>query len=214
MTTSTAERLSLGPEDEPTGRMFAHPDHIPSDRSTLWVLLRDVRRRASTAESAPYTAWIPDPSEWFRQVIVPDPPRLAAATDVTVVGFFGRRHDAPDEEVADAIHHYSDRLAAAIPTVPAVLAYTTHLLADERNYANLVLFDSDEGIGEWRRSPDHREAAGTLSPRYYAYVRIYNGAADLGDLTTEAALRLHRVKYWDFRTEPIWQAERELAAST
>ena len=207
----TATPLRLGPDDVVPRRRFAHPDHVASDRSTLCLLIRDVARRLAQNHD-PVEVWEPSPEDWYRHVIIPRPAAFAAHERLTVVGFFGRRRDLVPLEVARGIQDMSDLLDRRIATFPSVLSYSTHLLVDELNYANLVLLDSPEAIDAWRHSEPHPAAAGSLSKQYYAFVRIYHGSVATSDMAREGAVRLERVKYWDYRDDPTWMAQRELTA--
>jgi hypothetical protein len=205
----TATPVLLGPDDVVPRRRFAHPDHVPSDRSTLCLLIRDIARRLTQTDE-PVETWDPSPDDWYRHVIIPRPAAFTAHEGLTVVGFFGRRRDLVSLEVARAIQDMSDVLDRRIPTFTSVLSYSTHLLVDELNYANLVLLDSPDAISAWRHAEPHHAAAGALSKDYYAFVRIYHGSVATRDMAREGAVRLERVKYWDYRDEPTWTAQREL----
>ena len=207
MTTSS---LSLAPDEVVPQKMFAHPDHVSSDRSTLCLLIRDVARRLSETDAA-LEVWEPSKENWYRHVIIPRPQAFTDHERLTVVGFFGRRRDLVSLEVARAIQDMSDLLDERIPSFTSVLSYSTHLLVDELNYANLVLLDSPEAISTWRHTEPHPAAAGALSKDYYAFVRIYHGSVATRDLAREGAVVLERVKYWDYRDDPTWTAQRDLA---
>lgn len=202
--------VRLEPQEVVDGRMFAHPDHVSSDRTTLCLLIRDVQQRLRSAKG-PIEVWEPSPENWYRHVLIPRPEAFESHQRLTVVGFFGRKRDSVPIEVARAIQDLSDRLDKRIPEFPSVLSYSTHLLVDEKNYANLVLMDSADAISTWRNMAPHPAAAGPVSQRYYAFVRIYHGSVDVGRMHIEGAVQLERVKYWDYRSEPTWTAHRELA---
>lgn len=207
---TTQAPIRLDPREVVADRMFAHPDHVSSDRTTLCLLIRDVHQRLRSA-TGPVEAWEPSPDNWYRHVLIPRPEAFASRKRVTVVGFFGRKRDSVPLEVARAIQDLSDQLDRRIPQFPAVLSYSTHLLVDENNYANLVLLDSADAITAWRNMAPHPAAAGPVSQRYYAFVRIYHGSVDVDRMDTEGAVQLERVKYWDYRSDPTWTAHRELA---
>ena len=207
---NSAIPLMLGRDDVVEGRLFAHPDHITSDRSTLCMLMRDIHRRIS-GHPDPIDAWEPNPEDWYRHVIVPRPEAFADHERLTVVGFFGRKRDVVPLEVARAIQDLSAELDRCIPEFPSVLSYSTQLLSDENNYANLVLMDSPDAIWAWRNTAPHPAAAGEVSKSYYAFVRIYHGWIDTSAMAVEGAVRLDRVRYWDYRSDPTWMAQRELA---
>lgn len=202
--------IRLDPNEVVDDRMFAHPDHVSSDRTTLSLLIRDVQRRLRSA-TGPVEAWEPSPDNWYRHVLIPRPEAFASQKRLTVVGFFGRKRDSVPLEVARAIQDLSAELDRRIPQFPSVLSYSTHLLVDENNYANLVLLDSTDAITAWRNMSPHPVAAGPVSRRYYAFVRIYHGSVEVDRMDTEGAIQLERVKYWDYRSDPTWTAHRELA---
>jgi len=203
---TTTAPVQLGADEVVEGRMFAHPDHISADRSTLCLLIRDVNRRVATATGLT-EVWEPTPESWYRHVLIPRPEDFSRHTRLTVVGFFGRKRDLVALEVARGIQDLSDEL---IPSFAGVLSYSTLLLSDELNYANLVLLDSPDAIAAWRGIGRHPVAAGSLSKEYYAFVRIYHGSIDVESMAIEGAVRLERVKYWDYRDHPTWTAHREL----
>lgn len=201
--------LLLQPDELVEGRMFAHPDHISSDRSTLCLLVRDVQRRLRSATGAVET-WEPSPEQWYRHVIIPRPETFPSHGRLSVVGFFGRRRDTVAIETARAVQDLSTELEGRLSEFTAVLSYTTHLLVDELNYANLVVFESPEAIATWRDIAPHSTAAGPVSRDYYDFVRIYQGTVDAAQMANEGAVRLEKVKYWDYRSDPTWTAHRDL----
>lgn len=206
---TSASPVRLEAHDVVAGRMFAHPDHISADRSTLCLLIRDVNRRVATATG--FTeVWEPTPESWYRHVLIPRPEDFSRHTRLTVIGFFGRKRDLVPLEVARGIQNLSEELEGLIPSFTGVLSYSTLLLSDELNYANLVLLDSPDAIAAWRGIGRHPVAAGSLSKEYYAFVRIYHGSIDVESMDIEGAVRLERVKYWDYRDDPTWTAHREL----
>lgn len=200
--------VTLTPDEEVPGRAFAHPDHVPADRSVLCVLIRDIAYRLHTG--TPLDEWVPDQQRWHRHVMIPRPAAFDGPDELTVVGFFGRRRDDATPDVVRRIMEMSRTLEAALPSVPGVLSYTTSLLVDEVNYANLVLMDRPETIEQWRETAPHPAAAGRLSEQYYSHVRIYQGSIPTAWMSVEDAIRLRSVKYWDFRETPTWTATRLL----
>lgn len=202
---------ALGPYEAAPHRSFAHPDHVAADRAVLCLLIADFSTHLAAApRGAPAVCHVPDVDEWHRRIVIPKPEALDAVTTVTVVGFFGRVADAVDDEVATRIKSLGESLVGTVLETPGVLGYTTHLLVDERNYANLVLVESPEVIERWRNARLHQTAAEEWSPRYYQHVRIYRGSIDSLDQDCTTALRLESVKYWDFRCDPVWHAIRSL----
>ena len=201
--------LLLEPDEIAEGRMFAHPDHVSSDRSTLCLLIRDAQRRLRSATSA-VEMWVPSPDQWYRHVIIPRPEAFPSHGRLPVVGFFGRRRDDVPIETARAVQDLSTELEGRLSEFKGVLSYTTHLLVDELNYANLVIFESLDAITAWRDIAPHSTAAGPVSKDYYAFVRIYHGTVEAAEMAIEGAVRLEKVKYWDYRSDPTWTAQRDL----
>ncbi len=211
--TARLEVTQLGPTDVVPHRVFTHPDHIEPDRAVMRVLIGDLNRHVVDAgrTDGAIVRYLPDEDQWFRRVVIPTPGLLAGPGEIAVVGFFGRMRDVVAPETAQRIAHLSRRLVEAVLGTPGILGYSTHLLADERNYANLVLLRDTGVIEEWRAGATHEAAARIESPNYYEYVRIYRGSIRLECLAKPDDLRLCQVKYWDYRGEPVWMAVRDLA---
>jgi len=208
---TVAVPVALRHDDVVAGRVFTHPDHVATDRATMCMLFEDFQRHALESGDRIDTVvrYVPSDESWFRRVILPRPALLAGMASFTVVGFFGRQRDQIPPQVSKAIDDLGSRLVAAVPSVAGLLGYSTHLLADEKNYANLVVLDGPERIQEFRDTPPHPEAAEVVSPDYYEHVRIYRGSVRLvGAEPGEFDLSLDRVKYWDFRESPTWHAVR------
>ncbi len=213
MTVPIAPVVRLGPREVVEGRTFTHPDHVPGDRAVLCMLIRDVNDQlvAAAGSDQPVTRYSPRPDAWYRRVVIPSPAALDDYDRITVVGFFGRIRDHVTTAAVRRIDELSARLFAAVSSTAGVLGYSTHLLADERNYANLVLVASPEVIERWRAAGTHQVAAEEASPDYYAHVRIYRGSAAPRDLAKVGAVVLDSVKYWDYRCDPVWHGIRTLA---
>lgn len=210
---STDTQAILGPSEAAPQHSFAHPDHIAADVAVLEFLLADATSIARTATGGPTTVHIPTSESWHRRTQLPVPSRLLEAEKVTVVGFFGRLRDSIDPDVALAVQEVSEELAASVFSVSGLLVYSSHQLADERNYANLVVVDSDAVVECWRSRQLHITAASDLAPAYYEHVRIYNGTA-APEPRVRSRIDLTAVKYWDYRSDPTWRAMRGFETTT
>ncbi|NNF64836.1 MAG: hypothetical protein HKN07_11355 [Acidimicrobiia bacterium] len=197
----------LGPNDAASQHAFAHPDHIAADSAVLEFLLADAMSIASTSADEPTTVHIPTTESWHRRTQLPEPARLVEVEKVTIVGFFGRLGDNIDPNVARAVQEVSEELAESVFSVPGLLVYSSHQLADERNFANLVVVDSDAVVECWRSRNLHIAAATDLAPAYYEHVRIYNGTAEPKP-GKRPRIDLTAIKYWDYRCDPTWRAMR------
>lgn len=203
----------LGPAEAAPQHSFAHPDHVAADAAVLEFLLADAMSIAATAKDVQTTVHIPSTASWHRRTQLPMPSRLLEAEKVTVVGFFGRLSDTIDPDVALAVQDVSEELAASVFTMSGLLVYSSHQLADERNYANLVVVDSDAVVECWRSRSLHIAAASDLAPAYYEHVRIYNGTAAPRP-GGRPRIDLSAVKYWDYRSDPTWRAMRRFETTT
>lgn len=211
MTVEIAPPMSLGPRELVEGRAFTDPEHVEGDRATLGMLARDVNRQLTDASAVePLIRFLPRIGDWRQRIVISRPDATRRQQLIAVVGFFGRVRENVDPGVADQIKELSDRLVDRVLTTPGLLAYSTQLLADGPNYANLVLL-SDAGLIErWRTTAPHPRAA-DVSPRYYECVRIYHGSLTNGALIGDGEVALDLVKYWDYRSTPVWHAIRDLA---
>jgi hypothetical protein len=78
------------------------------------------------------------------------------------------------------------------------------------DYGNLVLFTDEKARDHWSTSQAHAQAVRSLAPSYYLSVRIYNGRLPDG-IINSSKLHLTRAKYYDYCSQPMWRAVREIA---
>lgn len=210
MSTKGNEAVMLDPAADLRDHRFACAEHIAGDAAVMSMMLGELLQRARNAVGAdpPVFEFEPSVGDWRRRTVIPSATDLLQRRTITVVGFFGRVADVVDASLVGLIETLGEALAEAVLVTPGVLGYSTHLLADERNYANLVVLDRLETIGIWRSNATHQVAAGDVAPSYYAYLRIYNGEATI---SIEPKIALHAVKYWDYRSTPVWHAVRTLS---
>lgn len=196
----------LTPRQRLADRPFTHPAHTPRERATLIYMLERLchfLERYPNHVHLPEIVSIPEPDGRSHRYVVPRPPALAHAASLSVVGFFGeKRPDANPSHFGELGEH----IMREIPTHPGVLGYSNMQLHDQ-NFSNLVLLEHEDIKTQWLGGENHRRAV-QLSPGYYTCVRIYNGT--LSRLAAPRSLRLTRVKYYDFQTDPPWLAERRL----
>ena len=205
---SMENKFFLGKSDVLFERPFTHPWYISADRALLCQLIDELRDIVSTSIH-PQMFFLPDRERWQKRIVITDAARLRANKKLTVVGFFGHKHISDDPAIEEEIRIAGQQLINCFRDFPDVVGYVTVLLADGRNFANLVLTKREETITQWRTAPLHCHAAETLSPVYYENVRIYNGILPVG-LIESAQLRLTSVKYWDYQSTPTWHAVRKL----
>lgn len=200
----------LGPQDFLATRPFTHPQLIAKDRANLRYMLAQL----CLLLEYPY---LPDGNPhivlfrgsgmdaWFHRLVLARNDDAWAAMPLTVVGFFGRRREDANLELA---REFDRLLIAEFPEYPGLCAYSTMAL-DGGNYGNLVVFSDGEARHQWSTSRAHSQAASTLSPNYYLTVTIYHGELQRGLMET-GALRLTKAKYFDYQCQPRWEAVREI----
>ncbi len=211
MTTNVRQ---LHPTEAVKGRPFTSPGRYERDQQLLAYMLEDLRATLGEMAEGAITVTPFETIEWTvsglrRKMIVCDPMRIMKRSKACIVGFFGERnHDrdwTPLEEAnADIVLEFRD--------YPGILSYTSIELADG-NWANLVIHDLPDDRERWRSSQRHAQVASAMSPLYYRNVRIHNGHIP-GGVMGGRSIVIERTKYWDYRSKSVWQAVRELRASS
>lgn len=147
----------------------------------------------------------PTERAWTNRIVITQPKRLCEKVHLTVVGFFGIKTQRADLSLAQRL---DQELIPELSNFDELLGYVTVWLPTG-NFANMVLFASPEGKDAWGKSEKHAEAVRLLTPDYYKVVRIYNGELP-GGIASPDALRMNKVKYYDYTTSPMWRAVRDL----
>lgn len=196
-------------------RPFTHPEHAEPDLAVLHYMLDDLRTQferipASHTSEQSITFHFPGERGYQKRIILFHPARLWDERPLTVIGFFGQRTMPRNVELEQAIFDIGHDLIHDLHQQPGIISYSTTLLADAYNYANLVLLDSAECIEQWRQNKTHQRVNDLLSPYYYANVRIYNGRLTPGGLIHRPRIELVHVKYFDYQCPDPWRAIRML----
>lgn len=202
--------LQLSARELIAERRFADPEHSLADLAILEYMRAHLRSALAEPAAAAYgapsaglrTEWLAEDGGRQQRLVLPAPDRLLSAGDLAVVGFFGQRRADADPAVMGDI---DDQLIEELVARPYVLSYSSLELPDG-NWANLVLLEHTAGMEHWRASPKHAYAVRELAPRFYATIRLHNGAL-AGGLAAER-ITLLRTKYYDFGAG-CWQATRE-----
>ncbi len=208
--------LRLGQDEVVEERPFSSPDHIVIDKVVLRTMIDEIHRhmfQIQGSQEAKYAYFFPTESRWQKRLLLLQPEELTEQDDVVIVGFFGKISADASPEVKDQILTIGKTLCQQLWQIPEILAYSTWLLADELNYANLVVLKSEDAIAQWRHTTPHIKAKDILSPQYYDCVRIYNGRCHFDPHQDRRVINFMRVKYWDYRVSPTWHAVRDLELS-
>ena len=201
--------IFLKPSELVEGRPFTHPDHIGSDVNSLRYMVDQLclileETPPPQGPSSPIVIHRPDRQSYIYRLIVACAEQLRSPRQLTFVGFLGQRKKNADLKLAD---EFDRTLIDEIPEHPGLLSYSTMALISG-NYSNLVIFASPDAKQHWSKSKAHGQAVSKLAPHYYRSVRLYNGFLPQG-IYNSRTLRLKRIKYFDYRQEPGWQAVRE-----
>ena len=205
---------TLSTKEVVSDRIFTHPDHIFYDQRLLAYMARRVCTLFETGQATPFhprmsTFNLVEPDGRSHRIILARPKELACAKELTVVGFFGQRRVEGIEHLP--MNSTDHLLVETMREHAGLFSYSTQELTCG-NFVNLVLFQDEEAKNFWGRCPVHHKFASEISPQYYYSIRIYNGDLPQG-LNQSDRLILNWAKYYDYRSEPVWQGARPLHAS-
>jgi hypothetical protein len=199
----------LGPKDVVEDQPFAHPNHIIGDVNSLRYMVDQLCSYLEMPQfyadrPRPIIEHRPSPEKYIYRLVIPKPRSLLDPRELLFVGFLGqRRHDADLSAAAE----FDRILIDEIPLNSGLLSYSTMELICG-NFSNLVVFANEEAKQHWGRSQAHAQAVGKLAPGLYQSIRLYNGLLPNG-LSDSCSLRLTRIKYFSYQTDPWWRAVRE-----
>lgn len=201
------QAIVLGPAEVVGDRPFTHPGHIRSDVNTLRHMIDQLclflENFGAGQDGQPILAHQPNRQNWVYRLLIARPERLMRPGQLSFVGFLGQRLPNADVEAAN---EFDKILLAEIPDHPGLLSYSTMALVSG-NYSNLVVFSDPMVKEQWSRSQAHAQAVRKLAPDYYSSVSLYNGLLPRG-ISDSNALRLTRIKYFDYQSKPRWRAVR------
>lgn len=202
--------IHLSPTDVIEKRPFTHPDHTFRDKNTLHYMINQLclileNPHLATDVARTILFNVPDQDSWIHRIVLAQPERLRNLTPLTLVGFFGQRREDANLELA---HEFDNTLIKEIPENPDLLSYSTIALQND-DYANMVIFANPEALNDWSRSQAHAQAVNQLAPGYYWSIRLYNGILPQG-IADGQNLHLVRAKYFDYSSDPMWHAIREM----
>lgn len=200
--------IQLQPTEIWPGRLFTNPEAGAYDLTILQYMAETlcrvmVQTQNIPSQPRPYILFLEETGGRFHRICLSQPEQLVAPTDLTVVGFCGKKRPGVDRGPLDSI---DDKLIEEMPGHKYLLSYST-LQLESYNTVNLVLFSRPQGPNHWSASKRHALAVG-MSPEYYTVIRLHNAILP-GGLLSDNRLVLLRTKYYDFQAEPVWRAIRE-----
>jgi len=199
----------LEPDERVFERPFTNPEHSLEDLATL---RRMVRQLVDSYDDPVICDFGPgkkpicqsDPQGRHFRIYYIQPDLLFSLKEVTAVGFFGEKRTAADIR---PLISADKRFEAVFNEHPGLLSLSTMRLPNG-DFGNLVLFTTPEARDSWNNSQLHQELVAKISPPYYRSIRLNNGVLPEG-VAVPDDLRLVRVKYIDYSTDPPWRAVRE-----
>ena len=205
-----AEMIKLAAEELLPERPFTNPEH---SRNDLARMIHMAQQLVDTYDDPVFCDFNrtnkaicqSDPQGRHFRIYYVQPQRLFSQKQIAVVGFFG--YMRPKADVRPLIQA-DKQFEAEFHKHPGLLSLSTVRLPDG-NFANLVLFSDFNSIDLWNYSKLHHELVRKISPPYYEAVRLNNGLLPDG-LASPDTLRLLRIKYLDFKTDPPWRGLRQL----
>jgi hypothetical protein len=206
------ECIRLGPWESAPGRDFTNPVQASQDLKLVAVMLAALRRAlaagAVRAEgSPPLVLASPGLPGRAHRVIVCDARRLGDGRDLAWVGFFAAKRRDLDSTPLTTM---DDELIGEFPAHPGVLSYSS-LELDDGDWGNLILLEGDAARQRWREGERHAYAARELAPRHYTDVRLHQGVLPGGVGAGHEPI-LRRTRYYDYRADVTWRAQRELSS--
>ncbi len=204
------EPIRLTPEESPLYHPFASTSRYKGDIALLNYLLQDLRVLVRQAAKGQTTLRPQQVLTWEvhglqRRTVICDPERLQRNELVQIVGFFGdRRGDADPRPIDQSEFDLIDEFV----NYPGILSYSSVELVDGY-WANLVVHADPDDREAWRGSDVHVRAVAEVAPNAYHSVRIHNGCIRDG-VPGSKTVRLECTKYWDYDSDPVWHAYREL----
>ena len=202
----------LGPEELLSDRPFTHPENTVREAGVMQTMLEHERGLAGEwrdAADAPERVVSNENDEAGLRhlLVVPDTVALAAASDVTAIGFFGKARESVDHSVLFGLE---EELVARMPAYSEaglLSYYDVELALPKGSYGNLILFSTPDVPKAWYRDEVHRRAV-ELSPGHYHSVRLHKGHVS-GPLLGGGRLTIERTKYLDFQNGEVWFGLRQ-----
>jgi hypothetical protein len=201
--------MTLSADERIAERPFTDPEHSSGDLETLRYMahqLIDTYDDPVVCDFVPGTTGAickSEPTGRYFRIYYIQPKLLFSRDNLTVVGFFGKqRHGADIGPLLKA----DKRFELEFHNHPGLLSLSTVRIPGG-DFANLVLFTDPESKDRWNNTPVHRDLVARISPPYYSSIRLNNGVLPAG-LAAPDALRLTKVTYIDYSTDPAWRAVR------
>ena len=200
---------TLAPEEKAPDHPFSDPEHSAGDLETLRYMAHQL---VDTYDDPVVCDFVPgktgaicksEPTGRYFRIYYIRPKLLFSLEDLTVVGFFGKKRKGADIR---PLLQADKRFELEFHNHPGLLSLST-VRVRGGDFANLVLFTDPESKDRWNNTPVHRDLVAKISPPYYSSIRLNNGVLPAG-LAAPDALKLTKVTYIDYMSDPPWRAVR------
>jgi hypothetical protein len=204
------ENIPIEAQEIVPGRPFTDPVHSQNDLRRMRMMAQQLLDRYDDPQSCNFfpgknVVSPSDPAGRHFQIYYIQPELLFSLNNLTVVGFFGIKRPGADIE---PLVRANNRMEDDFHNHPGLLSLSTVELPS-KNFANLVIFSDPRAKQDWNRSTLHRDLVAEVSPPYYQSVRLNNAILPRG-LAAPKKMRLTRIKYIDYTSEPHWRGVRSL----
>ena len=202
------ENLILSAEALVKDRPFTDPTYSQGDLAMMKKMARQLVEQYDNPETCDF---LPnqkpicqsDPQGRHFRIYYVQANKLFELKNLTIVGFFG--HKRPDADIKPLIQA-DKKFEKTFHEHPGLLSLSTVRMANG-DFGNLVVFTDPESKDGWNTTPLHYDTVSAISPPYYEYIRLNNATLPAG-LEEPEAMRLLRVKYLDYTSQPAWRAMR------
>jgi hypothetical protein len=191
------------------GRAFADAARTPEDAQLMERLLQ----RERGVVRAQVRSGVSGPALWERSVrgrkhwlAVPDLAALAAARDVTAVGFFGQTRPDVDHAILFELEREVAATFVNYSRYGLLSYYDAELAGRAVRYGNLILFSTAQVPREWYENPAHEQSV-AIAREHYRSIRLHNARIH-GPFLGSGGITVERTKYLDFEREPVWRGLR------
>ena len=148
-----------------------------------------------TDPSQPLLYYLEEGHKYTHRIAIYSPQELLLNNKLDFVGFISRKLQPGDSQVIEEIRTMDKKLIFELIHTPGLMSYSSLELRDGR-WCNLVLFSGTEMKKHLKNSETHAYAAYQLSPRYYDWVCLHNGAMPGGLARNE--MLLQKTTYYRF----------------
>jgi hypothetical protein len=204
-----SEMVKLDADERIEARPFTDPNHSHQD---LRIMRHMAHQLVDSYDDPELCDFLPgkrsishsDPKGRHFRIYYIQPRKLFILKPLTVVGFFGQKRPGADIE---PLTQAGEKFEGEFHKHLGLLSLSTVSLP-HGDFGNLVLFTDPGAQQQWSDGQLHRELVPKISPHYYRSIRLNNGVLPCG-LEAPDELRLLRVKYLDYSSDPPWRAVRE-----